>query len=85
MSYSNTTIILYWGIADHLIKWRSVLKQYLNTAEDNSNKQVYLQLHRVGFTYTVDIQAYEILGNKLRRNVIRNVIHLSLVIKFLHI
>ena len=36
---------------------------------------MYLLPHRVGFTYTVIYKQNKIQGNKMRRNVIRNVIH----------
>ena len=41
----------------------------------NNNKHIYLQHHRVGFTYTVIYKQTKIQGNKMRRNVIRKVIH----------
>ena len=40
-----------------------------------NNKHIYLQPHRVGFTYTVIYKQNKIQGNKMRRNVIRKVIH----------
>ena len=36
---------------------------------------MYLQPHRVKFTYTVIYKQNKIQGNKMRRNVIRKVIH----------
>ena len=36
---------------------------------------MYLQPHRVKFTYTVIYKQNKIKGNKMRRNVIRKVIH----------
>ena len=41
---------------------------------NNNNKQVYLQLDRVGFTYTVHTSISN-QGNEMRRHVIRNVIY----------
>ena len=46
-----------------------------NNNNNNNNKQIYLQPHRVGFTYTVIYKQNKIQGNKMRRNVIRKVIH----------
>ena len=34
-----------------------------NNNDNNNNKQVYWQLHRVGFTYIQYKQAYKIQGN----------------------
>ena len=45
---------------------------------NNNNKQIYLQPHRVGFTYTVIYKQNKIQGNKIRRNVIRKVIHTAM-------
>ena len=42
---------------------------------NNNNKHIYLQPHRVRFTYTVIYKQNKIQGNKMRRNVIRKVIH----------
>ena len=42
---------------------------------NNNNKHIYLQPHRVGLTYTVIYKQNKIQGNKMRRNVIRKVIH----------
>ena len=42
---------------------------------NNINKHIYLQPHRVGFTCTVIYKQHKIQGNKMRRNVIRKVIH----------
>ncbi len=42
---------------------------------NNNNKQIDLQPHRVGFTYTVIYKQNNIQGNTMRRNVIRKVIH----------
>ena len=41
----------------------------------DNNKQIYLQPHRVGFTHAVIYKQNKIQGNKMRRNVIRKVIH----------
>ena len=57
---------------------RSSTSQQLSiprTNNNNNNKQIYLQPHRVGFTYTVIYKQNKIQGNKMRRNVIRKVIH----------
>ena len=71
--------------------WRNT-----NWLNNNNNKQIYLQPHRVGFTYTVIYKQNKIQGNKMRRNVIcksdtycdvtwyAKWYILSLVITFLH-
>ena len=50
-------------------------RQQSQRDNNNNNKHIYLQSHRVGFTYTVIYKQNKIQGNKKRRNVIRKVIH----------
>ena len=69
MLYNAVFVYLYlYGL------WPEI-KYYYYYYYNINNKQIYLQPHRVGFTYTVIYKQNKMQGNKMRRNVIRKVIH----------
>ena len=60
---------------DNIVKKAGKIIYSLYQINNNNNKHIYFQPHRVGFTYTVIYKQNKIQGNKMRRNVIRKVIH----------